>query len=212
MIPIDETQEAADGNDQEPAKPEQSLRRISEQVHAASMAREPYADLKQPPAPPACRGQPIVTTGYSKNFSYGRPAVFGVVIAAALLAVACAGKRPDAAAALRTDSAAWSQAQTVTVAMAEYRFIPSELKFRRGVAYRLRLENSGAELHEFTAPDFLHAVDLRDPAVLAAGQNEVVVTPGSSKDIYFVARQPGTYVLTCADHDWAGMTGSITIE
>jgi uncharacterized cupredoxin-like copper-binding protein len=153
-----------------------------------------------------------VTTGYSKTFSYGRPAAFGVVIAAALLAGACAGKRPDAAAAPRTDSAAWSPAQTVTVAMAEYRFIPSELKFRRGVAYRLRLENSGAELHEFTAPDFLHAVDLRDPAVLAAGQNEVVVTPGSSKDIYFVARQPGTYVLTCADHDWAGMTGSITIE
>jgi hypothetical protein len=51
MIPIDETQEAADGNDQEPAKPEQSLRRINEQVHAASMAREPYADLKQPPSP-----------------------------------------------------------------------------------------------------------------------------------------------------------------
>lgn len=59
---------------------------------------------------------------------------------------------------------------------------------------------------------FSERVDLRDPAVLAAGKNEVVVAPGNSKDVYFIARQPGEYALTCADHDWAGMTGTITIE
>ena len=28
----------------------------------------------------------------------------------------------------------------------------------------------------------------------------------------FVPQKPGRYALTCADHDWAGMIGEITIE
>jgi uncharacterized cupredoxin-like copper-binding protein len=127
---------------------------------------------------------------------------------------ACADGRPDGGAPPRPGSAAidWSRAEAVTVTMTEYRFVPNQLRFRRGAVYRLRLENVGSELHEFTAPAFLAAIDLRDPAVLAAGKNEIVVAPGKAKDVYFVARQPGDYALTCADHDWAGMTGTIAIE
>ncbi len=106
----------------------------------------------------------------------------------------------------------WSKAAAVAVVMTEYRFTPHELNFRHGVAYRLRLENQGAELHEFTAPAFLAAIDLRDAAVLATAKNEVIVGPHSAKEVYFVARQPGRYALSCADHDWAGMEGVITIE
>ena len=96
--------------------------------------------------------------------------------------------------------------------MTEYRFVPRELSFRRGVVYRLRLENHGAELHEFTAPAFFAAIDLRDPAVLVVARNEIVVGPHSAKEVYFIAGQPGRYALSCADHDWAGMEGIITVE
>ncbi len=36
--------------------------------------------------------------------------------------------------------------------------------------------------------------------------------PGEAKDLYFVPRQSGKFPLICADHDWAGMTGDITVK
>lgn len=147
------------------------------------------------------------------TFFERRRAAFGVAIGLALPTGACADRRSaEPAPGAGRNPVDWTRAQTVVVAMAEYRFIPSHLLFRHGLAYRLRLENRGAELHEFTAPAFLAAIDLADPAVLAAGKNEIVVAPGGGRDVYLVARRPGDYLLICADHDWAGMTGTITIE
>jgi plastocyanin len=137
-----------------------------------------------------------------------RPVVLGL---AAMLVGACAEMRPPAAVAdpAGTD---WLHARDVTIVMTEYRFTPSEVSLERGVAYRMQLENRGTELHEFTAPGFLAAVELRDGAVLAAAKNEIVVAPRTDRAIYFVARQAGRYQLSCADHDWAGMVGTIVIE
>jgi uncharacterized cupredoxin-like copper-binding protein len=131
-----------------------------------------------------------------------RPVVLGI---AAMLVGACT----DIRGAGGTD---WSHARDVTIVMTEYRFAPAELGFERGVTYRMRLENRGSELHEFTAPGFLAAIELRDRALLAAGRTEIVVAPGTDKAIEFVARQPGHYELRCADHDWTGMVGTIVIE
>jgi len=41
---------------------------------------------------------------------------------------------------------------------------------------------------------------------------EVVLQPNEQKDLYFVALRPGHYDMWCADHDWAGMIGDITVE
>jgi uncharacterized cupredoxin-like copper-binding protein len=106
----------------------------------------------------------------------------------------------------------WSQAQTVTVVATEYSFAPSRLTFRAGVPYRIHLENGGKELHEFTAPAFLKTVELGNPDALNADRTEVVLRPGEQKDLYLVPRQAGRYPFTCADHDWAGMTGEIIVE
>jgi uncharacterized cupredoxin-like copper-binding protein len=128
-----------------------------------------------------------------------------------MLVGACSDMRSGAAVA-GSGATDWSHARDVTIVMTEYRFTPGEPSFERGVAYRLLLENRGTELHEFTAPGFLAAVELRDRAVLAGGKNEIVVAPRTDKAIYFVARQVGRYQLSCADHDWAGMVGTIVIE
>ena len=53
---------------------------------------------------------------------------------------------------------------------------------------------------------------MKNPEVLVAAGNEVVLQPKEKKDVYFIPKQSGRYELTCADHDWAGMTGEITIE
>lgn len=90
--------------------------------------------------------------------------------------------------------------------------MPDRLAFRRGVAYRLHLENKGVEQHEFTAPEFLKSVEIENPEAVGPYGNEIVVAPGQQKDLLFLARQPGTFKLICSDHDWAGMVGEITVE
>ena len=67
-------------------------------------------------------------------------------------------------------------------------------------------------MHEFTAPEFLKSVEIRDPSVLNADRTEIEIPAGAAKELYFVAPQAGNYVLRCSDHDWAGMTGEITVE
>jgi len=109
-------------------------------------------------------------------------------------------------------SADWSQAQPVTVITRDYEFSPARLVFKHGVAYRLHIDNRGKEQHEFTAPQFFKAAEIRDPTVLNADKTEVEVPPGKAKDLEFVAPRPGRYPLRCSDHDWAGMTGEITVE
>ena len=106
----------------------------------------------------------------------------------------------------------WGQAQTVTVVTSEYRFAPSQLTLRQGIPYRLHLENHGKEMHEFTAPAFIKSLSIRNPKVLNADRTEVGLQPGATKDLYFVPKTAGHYPLICGDHDWAGMTGNITVE
>ena len=52
----------------------------------------------------------------------------------------------------------WTKAESVVVTMVNYEFIPDRLSFRRGVAYRLHLENRGSEIHDFSAPEFFKAI------------------------------------------------------
>jgi uncharacterized cupredoxin-like copper-binding protein len=112
----------------------------------------------------------------------------------------------------RGASVNWSQAEVVSVAMIDDRFVPDKLSFRHDVPYRLHLENHGKELHEFTAPAFFTQATVRDPHVLANGGQDVVVQPGGAADVFLVPRKPGRYRLICADHDWAGMIGEITVQ
>jgi len=99
----------------------------------------------------------------------------------------------------------------LTLVLSEYHFSPDRVTFRRGVPYRLVLDNRGKEIHEFTAPDFFGAVALGTPELVPGGR-EVVLSPGEQKVLLFVARRAGHFPFFCADHDWAGMTGEILIE
>jgi len=106
----------------------------------------------------------------------------------------------------------WANAITVAVTMVNYEFVPDRLSFRRCVPYRLHLENHGSEIHDFSRTGVLQAVELKNPEVLGPYATRIVVRPHEAKDMYFIATRPGSYELTCADHDWAGMTARITVE
>jgi uncharacterized cupredoxin-like copper-binding protein len=101
---------------------------------------------------------------------------------------------------------------TVNVAMIDYKFQPDHLVLQHGVPYRLHLENHGKETHEFTAPVFFAASKIDNPDVLNRERSEVVMQPGDVKDLFVTPGPPGNYDLRCADHDWDGMTGGITVQ
>ena len=120
-----------------------------------------------------------------------------LLVVAALLAVAAASP---------------SEPQTVNLTMIDYRFIPDHLIFEHDVHFRLHLENHGEETHELTAPTFFATADIDNPDALNHERTEIVMQPGETKDIFLTAHRPGTFDLLCADHDWAGMVGGITVE
>jgi uncharacterized cupredoxin-like copper-binding protein len=100
----------------------------------------------------------------------------------------------------------------IEVVMVDYSFEPDHLTFEHDVHYQLHLENHGKETHEFTAPTFLATATIDNPEVLNREHTEVLVQPGESKDLLLTPHRPGTYDLRCADHDWNGMVGGITVK
>ena len=100
----------------------------------------------------------------------------------------------------------------ISVVMVDYQFDPDHLTFEHDVRYQLHLENHGKETHEFTAPTFLATATIDNPDVLNREHTEVLVDPGQSKDLFLTPHRPGTYDLRCADHDWNGMVGGITVK
>jgi uncharacterized cupredoxin-like copper-binding protein len=114
--------------------------------------------------------------------------------------------------ALAAPTARSEETVTLTVVMTEYKFVPELVQFQTGVRYRLHLENNGDKLHEFTAPEFFKTVEIANPSIMNGDRTEVVLQPHESKDLLLVPNKKGTYDLTCADHDWEGMVGKITVH
>lgn len=115
-------------------------------------------------------------------------------------------------AAAAMPSTPWAHPTPLTVVMVDNRFEPDHVTFHPGVTYALHLVNRGTDMHEFTAPDFLKSATLRNPHQLANGGTDIVVQPGKSITVLLIPRKKGQFDLRCADHDWDGMVGSITVN
>ena len=100
----------------------------------------------------------------------------------------------------------------MTVTMVDDSFQPDQIVFHAGRAYALHLENRGKSMHEFTAPAFLKAATIADKHLLSNGGTDIVVQAGKSVTVFLIAPAKGRYDLTCADHDWDGMTGGIAVD
>jgi uncharacterized cupredoxin-like copper-binding protein len=106
----------------------------------------------------------------------------------------------------------WLHAEPLTVVMLDNRFEPDHIVLHTGRPYELRLENHGKEMHEFTAPAFLRAATIRDKHLLSNAGTDIVVQAGKSATVVLIAPGKGQYDLSCADHDWDGMAGGITVD
>ena len=52
------------------------------------------------------------------------------------------------------DGCGLGECRHLAVTMANYEFIPNRLAFRRGIPYRLHVQNQGTEIHDFPRPSF----------------------------------------------------------
>ena len=92
-------------------------------------------------------------------------------------------------------------------------FEPAEIVLEHGKPYRLHLVNVGKDTHEFAAKAFFDRAQVKDAASVLSNQGkEVLLQPGQSRDVDLVAPAPGTYELTCPDHDWDNMVGKIVVK
>jgi uncharacterized cupredoxin-like copper-binding protein len=119
----------------------------------------------------------------------------------------------------RVAAADWSSVETATIVLSEFAFSPAEPRFREGVPYRLRLENTGTIAHNFVSEGFFKAIaaqKLRAPTgeITTPYLKAIGVSPGETKDLYFVPVTKGTYDLECTLflHGLFGMTSTITVE
>ena len=106
----------------------------------------------------------------------------------------------------------YPRALDLNVEMRDDQFVPDRLTFQKDARYRLHMENRGKDTHEFTAPLFFASADIENPGVLNRERSEVVVQPGQAVDLTLTPRRAGSFDLRCADHDWDGMIGSITVQ
>jgi uncharacterized cupredoxin-like copper-binding protein len=144
------------------------------------------------------------------------------------LLAGCSGLRTDvrteappgyqADAANKAASVDWNKAQTVSVGMDEYDYVPATLSFEAGKPYRLHIENRGGKSHTFSSPPFFKSIAVRrlttkEGTAQAPFIQELVVAPGQATDMEFVALTPGNYPLVCNEplHEIFGMTGTIQV-
>ncbi len=149
-----------------------------------------------------------------------RRLLWAVFCCIAVLSVSCASVDYIADAPARVRAADWGTMQTVTVAMQEFAYQPSELRFTAGVPYKLQIRNTGMMKHYFTAEDFFKAIATRklqsnsDGEIKAPYFSAIEVFPDRSLDLYFIPVTKGTYGLHCTieGHELHGMSGTIVIE
>lgn len=120
----------------------------------------------------------------------------------ALLPAAAAAQAPD-----------WAHAQRVEVRLSSFAFTPSTLHLRAGRPVILHLVNTGSGGHDFTAPKFFAAAQVRPQDRAAAGKGSVDLRGHQSADIALVPRA-GRYPLKCGHsfHKAFGMSGQILVD
>lgn len=117
------------------------------------------------------------------------------------------------------DGGDWANAEVVRVDLAEFRFSPETLLFRKGRSYALELTNTGSIAHRFMARGFFRAIATKslmysDAETSYPVLEAIALEPQETKTLFFVPVTPGDYHLSCDQplHAMIGMLGRILIE
>jgi uncharacterized cupredoxin-like copper-binding protein len=136
---------------------------------------------------------------------------FSAIVASLSLA-ACATVQPIEP-RIAPATVSFSGAAEQRVELANFDFAPREIHLRAGRPYELSLVNVASGGHDFAAPEFFAAAQVRaaDAALIASGKVDV---PGGATRRVHLVPAAGEYRLVCTHtgHALLGMTGRIVVE
>ena len=98
------------------------------------------------------------------------------------------------------------------VVMVDYKFIPDHLISSMTCIIACTWKTTARKPTNSPHRRFLRTAKIDNPDILNHERSEIVVQPGETKDLFLTPGKPGTYDLRCADHDWDGMVGGITVQ
>jgi plastocyanin len=120
-----------------------------------------------------------------------------------------------AAAVAATPAAAqdWSHAQRLEVRMASFSYTPKTIHLKAGQPVVLHLVNTASGGHDFTAPGFFAAAQVRAQDRGLIDEGSVEFRGHETHDVALVPKA-GRYPLKCshAFHKTFGMTGEIVVD
>jgi plastocyanin len=107
----------------------------------------------------------------------------------------------------------WLRASQVTVTLSSFQFDPATVHLHAGQPVVLHLVNGGSHGHNFSAPEFFAASQIRAQDQNLIRKGAVELSGHESKDIGVVPRA-GTYKLHCTHtmHSAFGMKGEIVVD
>ena len=107
----------------------------------------------------------------------------------------------------------WAHAQRVEVRLSSFAFTPSTLHLRAGRPVILHLVNTASGGHDFSAPKFFAAAQLRSQDRAGVGKGSVDLRGHQTADIALIPRA-GRYPLKCSHtfHKTFGMSGQILVD
>ncbi|HEX6376144.1 MAG TPA: cupredoxin domain-containing protein [Allosphingosinicella sp.] len=107
----------------------------------------------------------------------------------------------------------WAHARRVEVKLSSFAFAPSTLHLRAGQPVVLHLVNTSSGGHDFSAPRFFAAAQLRPQDRATLDEGSVEVAGHRSVDVALVPKA-GRYRLKCTHtfHKAFGMSGRIVVD
>jgi plastocyanin len=111
-------------------------------------------------------------------------------------------------------TAAQPAAQTVEIALSNFRFTPASIRLEHGREYRLHFVNRSGGGHDFSAKSFFGAAQVapEDRGKLSDGR--VALSGHEEATIRLTAPAAGHYKVSCTHfmHSTFGMTGEIVVD
>jgi uncharacterized cupredoxin-like copper-binding protein len=125
-----------------------------------------------------------------------------VGVAALAAAVPTAAQGPD-----------WAHAPKVEVQLASFSYAPRSIHLRAGRPVLLHLVNTASGGHDFTAPAFFAAGQLRPQDRGLVEDGGIELSGKQVRDVYLVPKA-GRYSLKCSHsfHKMFGMSGEIVVD
>jgi uncharacterized cupredoxin-like copper-binding protein len=107
----------------------------------------------------------------------------------------------------------FGSAKSERVELANFDFTPREIHLRAGEPYELVLENVTSGGHDFAAPEFFAAAQIKPSDAPLVAQGKVDIPAASTRRVHLVPAH-GTYKLVCTHtgHSLLGMTGTIVVD